>query len=136
VPDNRLLDFELELPFLLLALGLLLSLVFAAIGIFTKKFAGYRWRLAVAPFAFAFTAILGLFATVRFKMEYLSDWMLASPSIAAHFEGVTVAIFLFGYIVFGVLGCWLAVRVFHPLDRNQTLKALYALQDQNQNKQD
>ncbi len=36
MPDNRLLDFELELPFLLLALGLLLSLVFALLGIFTQ----------------------------------------------------------------------------------------------------
>ena len=136
MPDNRLLDFELELPFLLLALGLLLSLAFALLGIFTQKTTGYRWRLAVAPFAFAFMAILGLFATVRFKMEYLSEWMLSNPSIAAHFEGVTVTIFLLGYLLFGALGCWLAVRVVHPFDRNQTLKALYALQDQNQNKQD
>jgi hypothetical protein len=130
-----MLDFELELPFILLALGLLLSIGFWVAGIFINRLQGRRWRLTVAPFAFAFMGLLGLFATVRFKMEYLNDWMVNSLTISPHFELVTLAIFLFGYLFFGTLGCWLAIRVVYPFDRTQTLKTLY-ITLQNQKKQD
>jgi len=127
VQDTRLLDLEFELPFLLLALGLLLSVGFWLVGMFTRSFQGYRWRITVAPFSFAFMGVLGLFATVRFKVEYLSDWLSNSPLLSPHFELISLLIYLFGYLIFGALGCWLAVRVAHRLDRANTLKTLYTV---------
>ena len=125
--DTSLLNLELEMPFLLLALGFLLSVGFWLVGMFTKNFQGYRWRITVAPFAFALMGLLGLFATVRFKVEYLSDWLANSPFLNPHFESISLLIFLFGYLFFGALGCWLAVRIVHRLDDEQTLKTLYTV---------
>lgn len=125
--DTGLLNFELELPFILLALGFLLSIGFWLVGMFTTNFQCYRWRMVVAPFAFALMGLLGLFATVRFKVEYLSDWLANSPLLSPHFEGISLLIFLFGYLFFGALGCWLAVRTVHKLDDEQTLKTLYTV---------
>lgn len=127
MPDTRLLNFELDLPFILLALGLLLSVGFWLMGIFTTSFRGYRWRLVAAPFAFAFMGILGLFATVRFKVQYLNEWLTNNPALEPHFEGISLSIFLFGYLFFGALGCWLAVRLAHRLDRQQTIRTLYTV---------
>jgi hypothetical protein len=125
VLDTRLWNFELDMPFLLLALGFILSIAFWLIGTFTQRFRGRRWKMAVAPFSFAFMGLLGLFATVRFKIQFLNEWLANSPTLEPHFEGISLSILLLGYLVFGALGCWLAVRLAHPLDRAQTLKTLY-----------
>jgi hypothetical protein len=65
VQDTRLWNFELEMPFLLLALGFILSIAFWLIGTFTQRFRGRRWKMAVAPLSFALMGLLGLVATVR-----------------------------------------------------------------------
>ena len=123
--DTRLLTLAIEVPFLLLALGILLSFIFLIVGLFTKAFAGYRWKLAAAPFSFAFMGLLGLLATERFKVDFLNDRIADSPTLSPHYEAITYITLLCGYFLFGALGCWLALRIAHRLDREHSLQTLY-----------
>lgn len=127
--DTRLLTLAIEVPFLLLALGILLSFIFLIFALFTKAFAGYRWKLSAAPFSFAFMGLLGLLATERFKVRFINDRIADSPTLSPHYEFITYISLLSGYVLFGALGCWLALRIAHRFDREQTLKTLYKILD-------
>lgn len=128
--DSRLLTLELELPLLLLVLSIAASFVLLLIALFTQKFRGYRFRLAVAPFAFAFTGFLGLLVTVRLKVTYLNNWLPVGPGHETAFELISLAIYLAGYLFFGFLGCWLATRLIEPLDNRDKLARLHQLYDE------
>jgi hypothetical protein len=64
---------------------------------------------------------MGFFSTLKFAVSVAGDWLSTRPI------SFLFAIAGFGYLLFGFLGCWTALRVGDKLDRKHTLSVLYNL---------
>jgi hypothetical protein len=65
--------------------------------------------------------LMGFFSTLKFAVSVFGDWLSLRPI------SLLFAIGGFGYLLFGFLGCWTAVRLGGRLDRKHTLAVLYNL---------
>jgi hypothetical protein len=114
-------DVNAELPFLILIAGVVCALIAWLLGTFTQWLRGYRYRVALGLIAFPLSGLMGFFSTLKFAVSVFGDWLSTQPI------SYLFAIGGFGYLLFGFLGCWTAVRVGGRLDRKHTLSVLYNL---------
>jgi hypothetical protein len=114
-------DVNAELPLLILIAGIACALIAWLLGTFTQFLRGHRYRATLGLIAFPFSGLMGFFSTLKFAVSVFGDWLSARPISFLY------AIGGFGYLLFGFLGCWTAVRVGGKLDRKHTLSVLYNL---------
>jgi hypothetical protein len=112
---------NVELPFLILAIALLLGLVGWLLGTLTHFLGGYRYRVSLGVSAFGLSGLMGFFCALKLEMGLLGDWFSAHP---IHLLVGTAYV---GYVLFGFLGCWTALRLGERLDRQHTLSMLYSI---------
>jgi predicted permease len=111
---------SLELPLLLLVAGLVLGLIAWLLGTFTQFLRPQRYRVTLGLIAFVVSGFMGFISTLN-AISALTDWLAdKSPSVA-------LSVGLVGYVLFGFLGCWTAVRLGGRMDRKHTLSVLYNL---------
>src|ERR1700727_786521 len=111
---------NLELPLLILIAGIVCALVAWLLGTFTLWFRGYRYRLGLGLIAFPLGGLMGFISSLN-AASFFGDWLAGKPM------SFVLAIGCLGYVVFGFLGCWTAVRAGGRLDRKHTLSVLYNL---------
>jgi len=109
-------DVNAELPLLILIAGIACALIAWLLGTFTHFLRGYRYRVSLSLIAFPLSGLMGFFSSLKFAVSVAGDWLSTRFAIGG-----------FGYLVFGFLGCWTAVRVGGKLDRKHTLSVLYNL---------
>ena len=109
-----------ELPILVLFVGLVCALVVWLVATFTTFLRDHRYRVSLAILAFPLCGLMGLISSVH-AAGFFSDWLAGKP------PGLLIAIAYGGYLLFGFLGCWTAVRLSGRLDRKHTLSVLYNL---------
>lgn len=111
---------SLELPLLLLVAGLALGLIAWLLGTFTQFLRPQRYRVTLGVIAFVVSGFMGFISTLN-AISALTDWLVdKSPSVA-------LTIGFLGYVIFGFLGSWTAVRLGGRMDRKHTLSVLYNL---------
>jgi hypothetical protein len=111
---------SLELPLFLLVVGLVCALTAWLLGTFTQFLRGYRYRVTLGLIAFPLGGLMGFVSTLN-AISMLGDWLAGKPM------SFVLAIASCGYLLFGFLGCWTAVRLAGRLDRKHTLSVLYNL---------
>jgi predicted permease len=119
---------SLELPLLILVAGVVLGVIAWILGTFTQILRGSRYRVSMGLIAFPLSGLMGFVSTIN-AISALSDW-LADKSPA-----FVLGVGFFGYIVFGFLGCWTAVRLGGRMDRKHTLSVLYNLVKEHKEKE-
>ncbi len=111
----------LELPLLILLAGIACALIAWLLG----NLYPFPSRLSLSrhpgPDRFPAQWSDGLLFQLNSRSASLGDWLAGKPM------SFLFAIGGFGYLVFGFLGCWTAVRVGGRLDRKHTLSVLYNL---------
>jgi hypothetical protein len=112
---------NVELPLLILAAALVLAVVAWVLGTFTHFLRGYRYRVSLGVSAFALSGLMGFFCALKLEMGLFGDWF------SAHSILILVTIAYVGYVLFGFLGCWTALRIGERLDRKHTLSMLYSI---------
>jgi hypothetical protein len=117
---------NLELPMLLLLAAMVFAVTAWLLGTFTRWpfthwFSGYRYRIALGSLAFAVSGLMGFFSSLKLEISLFGDWL------ASHPVSVLLAIAYTGYVLFGFLGCWTAVRIGGRMDSRHTLSVLYSL---------
>ncbi len=112
---------NIELPMLLLLAALLCSAAAWLLSTFTGFLREYRYRVTLGTTSFAVSGLMGFFSALKLEMSLLGDWLSVHP------VWVLLAIAYFGYVLFGFLGCWTAVRIAARMDRKHTLSMLYSL---------
>jgi hypothetical protein len=112
---------NVELPFLILAIALVLGLVTWLLGTFTHFLQSYRYRVSFGVAAFALSGLIGFFCVLKLELGLFGDWFSARPI------SLLVGTAYVGYVLFGFLGCWTALRVGERLDRKHTLSMLYSI---------
>lgn len=112
---------NLELPLLILFVALVCALLAWLLGTFTPWLKSCRYRVALAAAAFPLSGLMGFFCTLKLEASVFPGWL------AAHPISWLLAIAWSGYLLFGFLGCWTAVRIGGPLDRRSTLSTLYSI---------
>ncbi|HEY4049021.1 MAG TPA: hypothetical protein VGM27_19340 [Acidobacteriaceae bacterium] len=112
---------NVELPLLILAAALVLAVVAWFLGTFTHFLRGYRYRVSLGVSAFALSGLMGFFCALKLEMGLFGDWF------SAHSILILVTIAYVGYVLFGFLGCWTALRIGERLDRKHTLSMLYSI---------
>ncbi len=111
---------NLELPLLILVAGLACAMIAWLLATFTRYLREYRYRVTFGLIAFPLGGLMGFVSTLN-AVSVFGDW-LAGKSLS-FMLGIGVC----GYLVFGFLGCWTAVRAAGRLDRKHTLSVLYNL---------
>jgi hypothetical protein len=111
---------SLELPWLLFIAGVVLGGVVWILGTFTQILRSQRYRVALGVIAFPLSGLMGFVATLN-AISSLTDWLVDKP------QSLVLAVGSFGYLFFGLLGCWTAVRIGGRMDRKHTLSVLYNL---------
>jgi hypothetical protein len=111
---------NLELPLLILVAGLACAMIAWLLATFTRYLRDYRYRVTFGLIAFPLGGLMGFVSTLN-AVSVFGDW-LAGKSLA-FMLGIGVC----GYLVFGFLGCWTAVRAAGRIDRKHTLSVLYNL---------
>jgi hypothetical protein len=111
---------NLELPVLILIAGVTCAVIAWLLATFTQFLRGYRYRVSLGLIAFPLGGLMGLISTLN-AASMFGDWLAGKP------VSYLIAIGYFGYLVFGFLGCWTAVRLAGRLDRKHTLAVLYNL---------
>jgi hypothetical protein len=112
---------NVELPFLILAIALLLGVVAWLLGTFTHFLGNHRYRVSLGVPAFALSGLMGFFCALKLEMGLFGDWFSAHPI------SLIVGTAYVGYALFGFLGCWTALRLAERLDRKHTLSMLYSI---------
>jgi hypothetical protein len=111
---------NLELPILILLVGIVCALIAWLLATFTQFLRGYRYRVSLGLITFPLGGLMGLISTLN-AVSMFGDWFVGKPI------SYLIAIGYFGYMVFGFLGCWTVVRLAGRLDRKHTLSVLYNL---------
>jgi hypothetical protein len=112
---------NVELPLLILALAFVLGLVAWLLGTFTHFLRSCRYRVSLGVSAFALSGLMGFFCALKLEMSLFGEWF------SAHSILILITIAYAGYVLFGFLGCWTAVRIGERLDRKHTLSMLYSI---------
>ena len=112
---------NIELPVLLLILALACASIAWLLGTFTHFASGYRYRIALGIIAFALSGLMGFFSMLKLETSLFGDWLSVHPVV------ILLGIAYLGYLLFGFLGCWTALRIGGRLDRKHTLSVLYSL---------
>jgi hypothetical protein len=111
---------NLELPWLILLAGILLGVIAWLLATFTQFLRGHRFRVSMGLIAFPLSGLMGFISTLN-AISAFSDWFADKP------PSFVLTIGSLGYVIFGFLGCWTAVRVGGRMDRKHTLAVLYNL---------
>ena len=111
---------NLELPLLILVAGLACALIAWLLATFTHFLREYRYRATFGLIAFPLGGLMGFVSTLN-AIGVFADFF-AAKSIS-----FLLGIAICGYLIFGFLGCWTAVRAAGRLDRKHTLSVLYNL---------
>lgn len=111
---------SLELPLLILIIGIICAFAVWLLATFTVFLRGYRYRVTLGLIAFPLSGLMGFISTLN-AISVFGDWLAGKPMWFLYTLGCL------GYVVFGFLGCWTAVRVGGRLDRKHTLSVLYNL---------
>jgi hypothetical protein len=111
---------NLELPWLILLTGILLGVITWLLATFTQFLRPYRYRVSMGLIAFPLSGLMGFISTLNAASAF-GDW------IADKSPAFILTLGCIGYILFGFLGCWTAVRVGGRMDRKHTLAVLYNL---------
>lgn len=111
---------SLELPLLILVAAIICGLAAWLLATFTQFLRGYRYRVSLGLIAFPLSGLMGFISTLN-AVNALSDWLAGKPL------SIVLTVGTLGYLIFGFLGCWTAVRVGGRLDRKHTLSVLYNL---------
>jgi predicted permease len=112
---------DIALPLLIVMIALACAVLIWLLGTFTFLLRNCRYRVALGMAAFSVSGLMGFCCTLKMEINVLSDWLAAQP------PSWTMGIAYIGYLFFGFLGCWTAVRLGGPLDRRHTLSTLYSL---------
>jgi hypothetical protein len=118
---------NLELPLLILIVGIVCALVAWLLATFTQWVRGYRYRVTLGLIAFPLSGLMGFLATLN-AISMFGDWLAGKPM------SFVLTLAWLGYVVFGFLGCWTAVRLASKLDRKHTLSVLYNLVKEHKNR--
>ncbi len=118
---------NLELPLLILIAGMVLALAAWLLATFTQFLRGYRYRVSLGLIAFPLSGLMGFVSTLN-AISAFGDWLAGKPM------SFVLTLGLLGYIVFGFLGCWTAVRIGGRMDRKHTLSVLYNLVKEQKNR--
>jgi hypothetical protein len=118
--------FNLEVPMLVLLAALACAFLFWLVGTFTHFLRGCRYRLALGTPTFALSGLMGFLCTVKLALQVAGDWFSQRP------VSFLLAIAYCGYVLFGFLGCWTALRIAGRLDSRHTLSVLYTLLEDRQ----
>jgi hypothetical protein len=118
---------NLELPLFLLLGGLACALIAWLLGTFTEYLRGYRYRISLGLIAFPLSGLMGFVSTLN-AVSVFADWFAGKPI------SFVIAIGIFGYLVFGFLGCWTVLRLAGRMDRKHTLGVLYNLVKEHKNR--
>jgi hypothetical protein len=118
---------NLELPLLILIAGIVLALAAWLLATFTQFLRGYRYRVSLGMIAFPLSGLMGFVSTLN-AISAFGDWLAGKPM------SFVLTLGFLGYIVFGFLGCWTAVRVGGRMDRKHTLSVLYNLVKEHKNR--
>jgi hypothetical protein len=111
---------SLELPLLILVTGIACALAAWLLATFTQFLRGYRYRVTFGLLAFPLSGLMGFISTLN-AVSMLGDWLAGKPM------SFVLTIGWLGYLIFGFLGCWTAVRLGGRMDRKHTLSVLYNL---------
>jgi hypothetical protein len=111
---------SLELPLLILVIGIACALAAWLLATFTQFLRGYRYRVTFGLIAFPLSGLMGFISTLN-AVSVFGDWLAGKPM------SFVLTIGCLGYLVFGFLGCWTAVRLGGRMDRKHTLSVLYNL---------
>jgi hypothetical protein len=118
---------NLELPLLILIAGLVLALAAWLLATFTQWLRGYRYRVTFGLIAFPLGGLMGFISTLN-AVSVFGDWFAGKPM------SFLLTLGCLGYLVFGFLSCWTAVRAAGRLDRKHTLNVLYNLVKERKNR--
>ena len=118
---------NLELPLLILIAGMVLALAAWLLATFTQFLRGYRYRVSLGLIAFPLSGLMGFVSTLN-AISAFGDWLAGKPM------SFVLTLGFLGYIVFGFLGCWTAVRIGGRMDRKHTLSVLYNLVKEHKNR--
>lgn len=118
---------NLELPLLILIAGIVLALAAWLLATYTQFLRGYRYRVTFGLIAFPLSGLMG-FVSVLNAVSVFGDWLAGKPI------SFVLTLGCFGYLVFGFLGCWTAVRLGGRMDRKHTLSVLYNLVKERKNR--
>jgi hypothetical protein len=88
---------------------------------------GYRYRVTFGLIAFPLGGLMGFISTLN-AVSVFGDWFAGRPMSFVFTLGCL------GYLLFGFLSCWTAVRVAGRLDRKHTLNVLYNLVKERKNR--
>jgi hypothetical protein len=111
---------SLELPLLILLGGIVCALAAWLLATFTEFLRGYRYRVSLGLIAFPLSGLMGFISTLN-AVTVFGDWLAGKPI------SFVLTLGCLGYLLFGFLGGWTAVRVGGRLDRKHTLSVLYNL---------
>jgi hypothetical protein len=111
---------SLELPLLILVIGIVCALAAWLLATFTHFLRGYRYRVTFGLIAFPLSGLMGFISTLN-AVSMFGDWLAGKPM------SFVFTIGCLGYLVFGFLGCWTALRLGGRMDRKHTLSVLYNL---------
>jgi hypothetical protein len=111
---------SLELPLLLLVVGLVCALIAWLLATFTQFLRDYRYRVTFGLIAFPLGGLMGFVSTLN-ALSFFGDWVAGKPM------SFVLTIGCCGYFIFGFLGCWTVVRVGGRMDQKHTLSVLYNL---------
>ncbi len=111
---------NLELPLLIFVAGLVCALIAWLLGTFTQFLRDHRYRVTLGLIAFPLGGLMGFISTLN-AVSVFGDWIAGKPM------WVVLTLGCSGYLIFGFLGCWTAVRAAGRLDRKHTLSVLYNL---------
>ena len=112
---------NLELPWLILLAGIVLGVIAWLLATFTHFLRAYRYRVSLGLIALPLSGLMGFISTLNAISAFGGDWLGNKPL------SFVLTIGFVGYIIFGFLGCWTAVRVGGRMDRKHTLSVLYNL---------
>ena len=118
---------NLELPLLILIAGMVLALAAWLLATFTQFLRGYRYRVSLGLIAFPLGGLMGFISTLN-AISAFGDWLAGKPM------SFVLTLGFLGYLVFGFLGCWTAVRIGGRMDRKHTLSVLYNLVKEQKNR--
>jgi hypothetical protein len=118
---------NLELPWLILLAGMVLALAAWLLATFTQWLRGYRYRVSLGLIAFPLGGLMGFVSTLN-AVSVFGDWLAGKPM------SFVLALGCLGYVAFGFLSCWTAVRLGGRWDRKHTLSVLYNLVKEQKNR--
>jgi hypothetical protein len=90
-------------------------------GTFTHFLTNYRYRISLGLVAFALSGLMGFFCALKLELSLFGEWFSSHPI------SILVGTAYLGYLLFGFLGCWTALRIAEGLDRKHTLSVLYSV---------